>query len=191
MSGHEAALEKLRAACLKRGASGIKALGRTFRIYDDDASRMLSVEEFGKGMHDYGTGLTDSEVATLFAYFDRDQSGQLDFNEFLGALRPPMSQSRINLIKQAFNKLDKDGSGVVTVSDLETSYDVRNHPKFQSGEKTKKQILREFLDNFQLDERTKDDKVTFEEFELYYAGVSASIDQDLYFDLMMRNAWKL
>ncbi len=34
-------------------------------------------------------------------------------------------------------------------------------------------------------------QVTFDEFMDYYAGVSSSIDNDAYFDLMMRQAWKI
>ena len=38
---------------------------------------------------------------------------------------------------------------------------------------------------------TKDGKVSVEEFEEYYKDISASIDQDDYFELMIRNAWHI
>ena len=49
---------------------------------------------------------------------------------------------------------------------------------------------REFLDTFDVG-GVKDGKVTPEEFCNYYANVSASIDNDDYFELMIRNAWHI
>lgn len=37
----------------------------------------------------------------------------------------------------------------------------------------------------------RDKKVTWEEFLEYYNNVSSSIDNDTYFELMMKNAWNL
>lgn len=183
-------LEKLRLACLARGANGIQGLSRTFKIMDDDESRSLDKKEFAKGIHDYG--LTEMEpdiINELFEKFDKDGSGTVDFDEFLVNLRPKMSQARRSLIHQAFKKLDKTGDNVVTIEDLRGVYSAKKHPKYLSGEWTEDQVLRQFLDSF--DSQDKDGRITDEEFQNYYVGVSASIDSDAYFDLMMRNAWKL
>jgi hypothetical protein len=49
--------------------------------------------------------------------------------------------------------------------------------------------LKEFLDTF--DQGEKDGKITPDEFIRYYGNVSASIDDDDYFELMIRNAWHI
>ena len=43
----------------------------------------------------------------------------------------------------------------------------------------------------QWDTNVRDNKVTTDEFIDYYKDVSASIDEDDYFELMIRNAWHL
>eukprot|EP00794_Sanderia_malayensis_P008018 gene8018-8877_t len=183
-------VEKLRLACLSRGASGIKGLGRVFKIMDDDANRQLDFGEFKKGLRDYGLILEPTEAREIFDAFDKDHSGTLDFDEFLISLRPPMSKARKNIINAAFNKLDKTGDGLITIEDLKGVYDVTKHPKYKNGEWTEDQCFRKFLDSFDTPD-DKDGKITLEEFLNYYAGVSASIDNDAYFDLMMRNAYKM
>ncbi|KAL5253981.1 hypothetical protein ACHWQZ_G013670 [Mnemiopsis leidyi] len=183
-------IEMLRLQCLSRGASGIKGLGRAFRIMDDDSNKKLDMSEFKKGISDYGLVLEDGEVIALFRTFDKDNSGTICFNEFLGSVRPPMNKGRRELVLRAFNKLDKTGDGVITVDDLKGVYDVTKHPKYISGEWSEEQVFLKFLASYDTPNQS-DGLVTKEEFMNYYSGVSASIDNDAYFDLMMRTSWRL
>lgn len=106
-----------------------------------------------------------------------------------------MNNFRKKLVQQAFAKFDTDGSGEINVDDLKDYYNARNHPDVKAGKKTEQQVLNEFLSTFESHSELRgtmgDNKISYEEFEDYYTFVSASIDNDQYFELMMMNSWKL
>jgi hypothetical protein len=70
------------------------------------------------------------------------------------------------------------------------AYNADKHPDVISGKKTKDQVLREFLDTFDVG-GVKDGMVTKKEFENYYTNIGANIPDDDYFELMIRNAWHI
>ncbi|XP_075264946.1 calcyphosin-like protein [Convolutriloba macropyga] len=184
-------VDKIRLTALSRGPGGIKHIGLIFRNMDDDKSQCISFPEFKKGVKDIGCQLSKEELDHAFKVFDQDQSGSVDYDEFLLKLRGDcLNPKREKYVQQAFEKLDKDKSGNITIDDLRGVYDVSAHPKVVSGEWTEDQALDGFLANFD-SPNNYDGTVTKEEFFSYYAGISASIDNDAYFALMMQNAWKL
>jgi len=62
---------------------------------DDDNSKRLDFYEFRKGIHDYGVDLELNTIQVLFVQLDRDKSGNIDFDEFLRALRVSLYLSTI------------------------------------------------------------------------------------------------
>lgn len=66
-------------------------LQRLFKMMDDDGSMSLSMPEFGKACKDFKIGISDENAPILFKLFDRNGDGTLQYDEFIGAVRPPMN----------------------------------------------------------------------------------------------------
>ena len=175
--------------CRKRSANGLRGLRVMFKAMDRNRNGTLSPVEFKYAMRDYGLNISEIEVTQIVKHFDTNGDGMLSFDEFLRAIRGSLNERRRDLVHQAYKVLDKDGSGQVTIKDIEMAYDTSFHPDFQSGRKTREQVLRDFMTVWET--HKKDGIVTIEEFEDYYKDISASIDEDDYFELMIRNAWHM
>lgn len=78
--------------------------------------------------------------------------------------------------------------------DISSTFNAAHHPDVKSGKKTEDEVLTEFLDTFEMHSSLLhpgefNHRVSFDEFCEYYNNVSANIDNDEYFQLMMTNAW--
>ena len=118
---------------------------------------------------------------------DNDGKGALNYDELVEALKGELNERRWNLVRSTFSKLDPSGTGTISVDDMAQTYNAREHPDVKSRKRTEADVLREFLQGF--DSTRLGGRVTFAEFERYFAYNTASIDDDEYFALMMRNAW--
>lgn len=182
-------LNRFREGLKKHGARGIHGIGRKFKILDKSGNRTLTADEFAEALQQMDMTCSSQELKEIFAYFDQDGSGSIDYEEFLKHVKGKMDHARQVMVEMAFAKFDRDGSGVVDKNDIVSAFDPESHPAVGLGFSSAQEVHSEFLDTFDIGDHNG--KVTIEEFVEYYNGVSASIDDDSYFELMIRNSWHI
>jgi len=103
---------------------------------DDDGSKHISLYEFSKACKDFKVGINEENVPLIFDLFDTSHDGTLNIDEFLMAIRGEMNDYRRTVVEQAFNKIDRDGSGYITIDDIKDIYNAKRHPDVVQGKKT-------------------------------------------------------
>lgn len=181
-------IDSFRKAIVQRGgSSGIHGLGRIFKGMDDNGNRTLSIDELQTGLHDYGLALDKQSCTLLMHAVDKDNRGAISFDRFLSTIRGPVNKRRRAMIDTVFKAIDRNGNGFINADDIQNHFNAGSHPDVESGKLDKKLAVSNFLAQF--DGPQKDGTITEPEFQDYYKNVSSSIDNDDYFELMMRNAW--
>jgi len=89
-----------------------------FRAIDNDKSKTLDALELENGLRDFGINLNTEQIEVLLKHFDKDGSKNVNFNEFLSAIRGQLNESRIAWIKKAYAKLDVNKDGLVKLDDI-------------------------------------------------------------------------
>jgi Ca2+-binding EF-hand superfamily protein len=180
---------KFKLAVQQKGGVGIRSLRRIFSQMDFNGNKKLDASEFEQALAAFGIFPKKVELQALVKFYDVDQDGNISYDEFLSGLRDELSERRVNMVRKAFQMLDTDGSGKVTVSDIAGIYDVSMNAEFLEGKKTKEEILAQFLNNFDGARGNNDGVVTWEEFYDYYSDLSMSTPSDEFFVRMMESTW--
>ncbi|KAL8143703.1 hypothetical protein V2J09_016735 [Rumex salicifolius] len=97
----------------------IAGLREMFKSIDTDNSGAITYEELRDGLRRYGSTLKDNEIRNLMEAADLDKSGTIDYGEFIAATIHLNKLEREDHLVAAFQYFDKDGSGHITIEELQ------------------------------------------------------------------------
>jgi Ca2+-binding EF-hand superfamily protein len=183
-------LNKVRDQLNKKGAETIRSTGKFFRgMSTYDGKSKVTREEFTQWFKELGVSLHKLDIENLLSYFDKSGEGYCNFEEFLSGIRGKPNQRRQAIVDKAFLKFDKEGNGVIDVTEIRQVFNCAKHPKVVSGEMSEEQVFATFLKNF--NDVNGQGKIDRKEWNDYYSAVSYSIDNDDHFVILMKTAWNL
>jgi Ca2+-binding EF-hand superfamily protein len=179
-----------------RGRRGAFRLHRVLKILDPSNTGKINYNSFVKIMKEFRIKMTEDDCAKLFKLFDAQNTGSVSIEEVLKTMIGEMTQNRRNLIERVFKMLDRKSEGLISADEIKDSFVASRHPDVLTRKKTEDEILTEFLDTFEefcyfIKPAQKEGKVALNDLVQYYNCISASIEDDTYFDLMITNTWNL
>ncbi|CAL1370727.1 unnamed protein product [Linum trigynum] len=109
----------LRVIAEKLSEEEIAGLREMFKMIDTDNSDSITFEELKVGLKKFGANIDESEIYDLMQAADIDNSGTIDYAEFVAATLHLNKVEREDHLFAAFSYFDKDGSGYITIDELQ------------------------------------------------------------------------
>ncbi|KAL8166279.1 hypothetical protein V2J09_007778 [Rumex salicifolius] len=97
----------------------IGGLKELFQKIDADNSGTVTCDELKQSLKRVDSKLLESDIEDLMNAADVDENGTLDYGEFLAATMHLNKLEREENLVQAFAFFDRDGSGYITIDELE------------------------------------------------------------------------
>ena len=180
----------------KLGARGIVVLMNFVNQcyqYDRSGNKELVFNDFKEIINNAKVIMSDDEIYDLFNDFA--DKNLLNYEKFLQNLVGNLNPRRLNIVKEAFKKLDPENCGVVDLSDIKELFNSKNCPLVNEAMMSEETFYRGFMETFQTHHNIfrspKIKKVNYPEFEDYYKYVSITVDDDYLFEETVISSWKL
>ena len=186
---------KIQESFKEEGIEKLFDLELSFRKLDQENTGNINIDEFFKICSEYPFNINKNEAKIFFNCFDPDREGHINYDDVLAIIHGQLNMKRTKLIENAFSSLDVNNQGFVNLFYLLEQFSTKNHPDVLNGKKTEEEVEVEFINSFKKHHKyfndDDNDNVTFDEFIDFYENISLGIDDDLYFENLIVNFWKL
>ena len=188
---------RLRNRLAKKGLNHLIDMEGRCRELDENNEQELDIKQFTQICDEFDFGLTDEEIEDLFASFDKDEKGMVNYDDFVRILRGELNDKRKDLVQNVFKHLDVDNKGAIPIDELLSLYDPRQSLEYVRERKSEDEAMKIFEDSLRgnhkyLNGDEGDTKpVDIEEFEDFYESVSMMIPNDELFRDVILRTWGL
>eukprot|EP01016_Furgasonia_blochmanni_P013733 TRINITY_DN1704_c0_g1_i1.p1 TRINITY_DN1704_c0_g1~~TRINITY_DN1704_c0_g1_i1.p1 ORF type:complete len:358 (-),score=87.35 TRINITY_DN1704_c0_g1_i1:237-1235(-) len=164
-------------------------LQSTFNSADTLKDGKLDVTEFQRCCIKLGIILATIDQQALLKYFDSDRNGTISAEEFITALIVPLTTARLQVVNNAWFKLDPRQTGSVSVSVCRSNFSAAKHMDVIRGIRTEEEVFQQdFLAYFPTVSTTG---ITYMAFIAYYTDESSKYLSDDVFCPLVQDTWNL
>jgi Ca2+-binding EF-hand superfamily protein len=183
-----------------RGTIGVKGILTVInflnqlRQYDRRGDKEISFPDFLEILSNIKVHMTEKDAKLLFSDFS--ENSKMNYGKLLSALtNNTLNERRLNVVKEAFKRIDVENCGIVNLSDVKSLFNSKNSPLVKEGYITEEDFYNNFMETFQTHHNifrsAKIKKVNFDEFLDYYKYFSITIEDDYLFEETLISCWKL
>eukprot|EP00927_Polykrikos_kofoidii_P032462 TRINITY_DN27648_c0_g1_i1.p1 TRINITY_DN27648_c0_g1~~TRINITY_DN27648_c0_g1_i1.p1 ORF type:complete len:654 (-),score=101.45 TRINITY_DN27648_c0_g1_i1:19-1980(-) len=169
-----------------------------FKFLDRDHTGGMSYQEYEDVLQRRfrDLNLTARERKLVWDRIDTNKSGTIDLDEFIFTCCGGLNDRRRKAVRACFDFIERTHDGIVSFQDLKWRYDPTSTSESSAhhrvGARPPDEELVRFIEVFSQTVHSKNlGQITYEEFENYYDRISANIDNDEYFEMVLQRAWQL
>uniref|UniRef100_A0A0G4IBR2 EF-hand domain-containing protein n=1 Tax=Chromera velia CCMP2878 TaxID=1169474 RepID=A0A0G4IBR2_9ALVE len=173
---------------------GMQELLALFRQKDPNSEGLIDRRGFAEAMSEMGLMRNQGEADALFSLLDTSGGGFVQYLDFLQRLQSNLSPQRRQLVRMVFERLDVGRTGVVRMSALVSAFAPERHPAVICHLKSADEIYKEVTSIFGAAASSRvggGDALSPQDMEALFEGLSLQIQSDEYFELILRNCWRI